>query len=48
MNSNNIYFELDNLLQKIYMLADDVKNTNYKTISTLIKDLIMSFWKDVH
>lgn len=47
MSDNNIYFELDNLLQKIYMLADDTKQSNYKTISTLIKDLIMDFWRKV-
>lgn len=46
--NNDIYFEIDNLLQKLYILADDMKSTNYKTISTLIKDLIMHFWKDTH
>lgn len=45
---NDIYFDIDNLLQKLYILADDIKATNYKPISTLIKDLIMDFWKDNH
>lgn len=43
MNDN--YFDIDNLTQKIYLLADDIKADNYKVIANLIKNLIIHFWK---
>lgn len=42
---NDIYFDIDNLTQKIYLLADDLNESNYKVIADQLKRLIINFWR---